>query len=97
VNDIDKIENLVNEINSKDQELKDYQSMKIEELSDEIRRIISTQYETIQRIEELELKGIQSDLIKYAKIICRNSTERRIAQIQKIYFDKIDIKYRNHK
>jgi hypothetical protein len=59
VNDIDKIENLVNEINSKDQELKDYQSMKIEELSDEIRRIISTQYETIQRIEELELKGIQ--------------------------------------
>lgn len=43
------------------------------------------------------MKGIQSDLIKYAKIICRNSTERRITQIQKIYFDKIDIKYGNHK
>jgi len=97
VNDIDKIQNLVNEINSRDQELKNYQSMKIEELSDEIRRIITTQYETIQRIEELELKETQSDLIKYAKMICRNSTERRIAHIQKIYFDKIDIKYKNHK
>lgn len=42
MNDIDKIENLVNEINSRDQELKDYQNMKIEELSDEIQRIIST-------------------------------------------------------
>lgn len=77
--------------------MKDYQSMKIEELSDEIRRIITTQYETIQRIEELELKGTRSDLIKYAKMSCRNSTERRIARIQKIYFDKIDIKYKNHK
>ncbi len=67
MNSIDKIENLVNEVNSRDQELKNYQNMKIEELSNEIRRIISTQYETIQRIEELEIKGMESDLIKYAK------------------------------
>lgn len=93
--DIDAIWKLTNEINSMDLDIKDYQNMKIEELSIEIRRVIETQYEIFQRIEELKIKGTQPDLIKYIKIICRNSTERKISQIQKIYFNKIDTEYKN--
>ena len=92
---IDEIGKLMNEINSIDLDIKDYQNMKIEELSMEIRIVIETQYEIFQRIEELKIKGTQSDLIKYAKIICKNSTERKISQIQKIYFSKIDTEYKN--
>ena len=92
---IDEIGKLMNEINSIDLDIKDYQNMKIEELSMEIRIVIETQYEIFQRIEELKIKGTQSDLIKYAKIICKNSTERKISQIQKNYFSKIDTEYKN--
>jgi len=95
VKGIDEIGKLMNEINSIDLDIKDYQNMKIEELSMEIRIVIETQYEIFQRIEELKIKGTQSDLIKYAKIICKNSTERKISQIQKIYFSKIDTEYKN--
>jgi len=95
VKGIDEIGKLMNEINSIDLDIKDYQNMKIEELSMEIRIVIETQYEIFQRIEELKIKGTQSDLIKYAKIICKNSTERKISQIQKNYFSKIDTEYKN--
>jgi hypothetical protein len=95
VRGIDEIGKLMNEINSIDLDIKDYQNMKIEELSMEIRIVIETQYEIFQRIEELKIKGTQSDLIKYAKIICKNSTERKISQIQKNYFSKIDTEYKN--
>ena len=93
--DTDEIVDLVDEINSRDLDMNDYQNMKIEDLSAEIRRVIGTQYEIFQRIEELKTRGIQSDLIKYAEIICRRSTERKISQIQKIYFSKIDAEYKN--
>jgi pantothenate kinase type III len=97
VKDIDEIEDLVNEINSRDFDTKDYQNMKIEELSMEIHEIIDAQYKRFQRIDEFEIKGTHPDLIKYAKMICRNSTERKISRIQKIYLDKIDTEYRNSK
>ena len=71
VKDIDEIEDLVNEINSRDFDTKDYQNMKIEELRTEIHKIIDAQYKTFQRIDEFEIKGTHPDLIKYAKIICR--------------------------
>ncbi len=40
---------------------------------------------------------VELDLIKYSKMICRDFIERKISQIQKIYFDKIDTEYKNSK
>ncbi len=37
------------------------------------------------------------DLIKYTKIICRNTIERETALIQEIYLKKIDSQYLNSK
>jgi len=91
--DIEEIQNLVNQINARDSNSKKYQEMKIEELSAEIRETIKFQQESFQKIEELEIKGIQSDLTKYAKMICKNSTEREILKIQEAYLKKIETEY----
>ena len=91
--EIEKIQNLVDEINARDSNSKEYQKMKIEELSAEIREVIKFQQESLQRIEEFEIKGIQEDLIKYAKMICKNNTEREILKIQEAYLKKIENDY----
>ena len=70
-----------------------HKKMKIEELSAEIREAIKFQQESFQRIEEFEAKGIQHDLIKYTKMICKNTTEREILKIQEIYLEKIEKEY----
>ncbi|MBI5859892.1 MAG: hypothetical protein HZB73_04225 [Nitrosarchaeum sp.] len=93
MDEIEEVQNLVNRINSRDFNSKEYQEMKIEELSVEIRDAIKFQQESFQKIEELETKGVQRDLIKYAKIICKNSTEREILKIQEVYLKKIEKKY----
>ena len=84
----EEIQNLVDEINARDSNSKEYQKMKIEELSAEIREVIKFQQESLQRIEEFEIKGIQKDLIKYAKMICKKNTEREILKIQEVYLKK---------
>ena len=78
----------MDEINARDHNSKEYQKMKIEELSAEIREVIKFQQESLQRIEEFEIKGIQKDLIKYAKMICKKNTEREILKIQEVYLKK---------
>jgi hypothetical protein len=40
---------------------------------------------------------VEPDLIKYSKMICRDDIDRKISQIQKIYFDKIGTEYKNSK
>lgn len=89
--DIEEIQELINKINTQDS--KEYQEMKIEDLSIEIRKIMKLQQESFQKIEEFEIKGMQQDLIKYAKMICKNTTEREILKIQEIYLKKIENKY----
>jgi hypothetical protein len=91
VEDIEEIQELINKINTQDS--KEYQEMKIEDLSIEIRKIMKLQQESFQKIEEFEIKGMQQDLIKYAKMICKNTTEREILKIQEIYLKKIENKY----
>jgi pantothenate kinase type III len=91
VEDIEEIQDLIDKINTQDS--KEYQEMKIEELSTEIRNVIKFQQESFQKIEEFEIKGMQQDLIKYAKMICKNTTEREILKIQEIYLKKIENKY----
>lgn len=89
--DIEEIQELINKINTQDS--KEYQEMKIEDLSIEIRKIMKLQQESFQKIEEFEIKGMQQDLIKYAKMICKNNTEREILKIQEIYLKKIENEY----
>jgi hypothetical protein len=91
--EIEEIQNFVDMINMRDSNSKEYQKMKIEELSAEIREAIKFQQESFQRIEEFEIKGIQHDLIKYTKIICKNTTEREILKIQEAYLEKIEKEY----
>ena len=79
--------------NLRDLNSRDYQKMKIEELSANIREAMKFQQDIIQRIEEFEIKGLQLDLIKYAKIICKNTTEREILKIQEVYLKKIENEY----
>lgn len=89
--DIEEIQDLIDKINTQDS--KEYQGMKIEELSTEIRNIIKLQQESFQKIEEFEIKGMHQDLIKYAKMICKNTTEREILKIQEVYLKKIENEY----
>jgi len=91
--EIEEIQNFIDMINTRDSNSKEYQKMKIEELSAEIRESIKFQQELFQRIEEFEVKGIQYDLIKYAKIICKNTIEREILKIQEVYLKKIENEY----
>ena len=87
--EIEKIQNFINMINTQSSNSKEYQKMEIEELSTEIREAIKFQQESFQRIEEFESNGIQQDLIKYAKMICKNTIEREILKIQEVYLKKI--------
>ena len=91
--EIDEIKELINKINLRDLNSRDYQKMKIEELSANIREAMKFQQDIIQRIEEFEIKGLQPDLTKYAKIICKNTTEREILKIQEVYLKKIENEY----
>ena len=91
--EIEKIQNFINMINTQSSNSKEYQKMEIEELSAEIREAIKFQQESFQRIEEFESNGIQQDLIKYAKMICKNTIEREILKIQEIYLKKIGNEY----
>ena len=91
--EIEEIQNFIDMINTRSSNSKEYQKMKIEELSTEIREAIKFQQESFQIIEEFEVKGIQQDLIKYAKMICKNTTEREILKIQEIYLEKIEKEY----
>lgn len=91
--EIDEIKELINKINLRDLNSRDYQKMKIEELSVNIREAMKFQQDIIQRIEEFETKGLQPDLTKYAKMICKNTTEREILKIQEVYLKKIENEY----
>ena len=91
--EIDEIKELINKINLRDLNSRDYQKIKIEELSANIREAMKFQQDIIQRIEEFEIKGLQPDLTKYAKMVCKNTTEREILKIQEVYLKKIENEY----
>lgn len=93
MDEVDKIQNLISEINMRNYNLKDYDKMRIEELSVELREAMKFQQKSFERIEEVELKAANQDLIKYAKMICRNTIEREIIKIQETYLAKIKMEY----
>ena len=72
---------------------KNYQKMNVKQLSAELRDIMEFEQQTFQKIYEFEKNGTEQDLTAYAKMICKNTTGREIAEIQEIYLKKIDAEY----
>ena len=87
----EKIQEIIDKVNQR--AVKDYQKMGIEEISHELRYVMTFEQEYFEKIDELERNGTAPELAKYAKMICRNSAEREITVIQEIYLSKIDSKY----
>jgi len=93
----DEIQKLIDEISFRKSNSKDFENMKAEEISKELREIMKFEQESFKKIEEFEKTQKNPDLIQYAKMISRNTTGREIAQLQEIYLKKIDEEYLNKK
>ena len=92
--ELEQIQKIIDEINQRP--IKNYQSMRVEDISKELREVMKFEQEMFNKIDELERGGIKSELTKYAKMICKNTTEREISEIQEIYLSKIDKEYLNN-
>jgi hypothetical protein len=92
---MENIKKLIEEINLR--KPKKYEQMKIEEISKELHYVMKFEQDTIKKINLFEKDYQDIDLIKYARIICRNTVERETALIQETYLKKIDSKYLNSK
>jgi hypothetical protein len=90
---VEEIRKLIEELNLRVS--RDYQKMNAIQLSGELREVMEFERQTFQKIEELEVKGTEKDLTTYAKMVCKNTTEREIAEIQEVYLKKIDEEYLN--
>ncbi|MDH5463859.1 MAG: hypothetical protein OEW49_06075 [Nitrosopumilus sp.] len=93
----DEIEELINEITFRKSKSKDYQNMKVEEISKEFKEIMRYEQESFKKIEEFEKTQQNSELIEYVKILCSNTVAREISDIQETYLKKIDEEYLNSK
>jgi len=97
MSELDKVQKLIDEINFRKSNSKNYEKMNAIEISKELKEIMKFEQESFKKIEEFEKTQKNVDLIKYAKMICRNTTGREISQIQEIYLKKIDEEYLNSK
>jgi len=93
----DKIQKLIDEISFRKSNSKNYDKMKAEEISKELREIMRFEQESFKKIEEFEKTQKNFDLVQYAKMICRNTAGREIAQLQDTYLKKIDEEFLNKK
>ena len=93
----DEILKLIDEINTRESNPKDYEKMKAEEISREFKSIMEFEQESFKKIDEFEKIQRDTDLIKYAKMICKNTIGREIAHIQEIYLKKIDEEFLSSK
>jgi len=91
----DEIEKLIDEISFRKSNSKNYEKMKAEEISKELREIMKFEQESYKKIEEFEKTNKNQDLVEYAKMISKNTTGREIAQLQEVYLKKIDEEYLN--
>ena len=87
----EEIRKLIEDVNLR--EKKNYPEMKIEELSKELREVMAFEQEIFQKIDSVEKNKVEQDLITYAKIIIKNTTQREISEIQEVYLKKIDSEY----
>ncbi len=71
--------------------------MKDEEIGKEPGEIIKFEQESFKKIEEFEKSEKNQEMIEYAKMISKNATGRKIAQLQETYLKKIDKEFLNKK
>ena len=95
MNESDEIQKLIDEISFRKSNSKNYESMKAEEISKELREIMKFEQESYKKIEEFGKSNKNQDLVEYAKMISKNTTGREIAQLQEVYLKKIDEEYLN--
>tara|TARA_B110000438_G_scaffold253301_1_gene258833 strand:+ start:281 stop:568 length:288 start_codon:yes stop_codon:yes gene_type:complete len=76
---------------------KNYEQMKIEEISEELHKTMRFEQNILEKINLFENDHQEPDLIKYARMICRNTIERETNLIQETYLKKIDAQYLNSK
>ncbi len=93
----DEVQKLIDKINFRESNSKNYEKMKTVEISKELREIMKFQQESFKKIEEFEKTQKNQDLVQYAKIISRNTTGREISQIQETYLKKIHEEFLNKK
>ena len=93
----DEVQKLIDEINFRKSNPKNYEEMKAEELSKELREIMKFEQESFKKIEEFEKTQKNQDLVQYAKMISSNTTGREIIQLQEVYLRKIDEEFLNKK
>jgi len=93
----DEIQKLIDEINFRKSNSKNYEKMSALEISKEFKEIMKFEQEAFKKIEEFEKTQKNTDLAQYAKMICKNTSGREISQIQEIYLRKIDEEYLNSK
>ena len=86
----DEVQKIIDEINFRKSNPKNYEEMKAEELSKELREIMKFEQESFKKIEEFEKTQKNQDLVQYAKMISSNTTGREIIQLQEVYLRKID-------
>jgi hypothetical protein len=88
---MEELKKLIEEINLR--KPKNYEVMKIDEISKEVHSTMEFEQNILKEINIFENKHQDLDLIKYAKMICRNVIERETSLIQEIYLKKIDSEY----
>ena len=92
---MENIKKLIDEINSR--KPKNYKQMKIDDISKELHSVMKYEQTILEKINTFENDHQNLDLIKYAKMICRNIIERETSLIQETYLKKIDSQYLNSK
>jgi hypothetical protein len=95
MDEVEDIKKLINEINLR--KPKNYEQMKIEEISKELHSIMEFEQNILKKIETCEVQHQDPDIIKYSKIISMEIIERETKLIQEIYLKKIDSEYLNLK
>ncbi len=96
MNEENEVQKLIDEINFRKSNVKNYETITINELSVELREIMNFEVKSLEKIDTFEKKHHNSDLGKYAKMICKNTMQREIAQVQETYLKKFD-EYLNSK
>jgi hypothetical protein len=76
---------------------KNYEQMKIEDISKELHNIMEFEQNVLKKINLFENDHQDQDLIKYLKMIYKNTVERETKLIQDAYLKKIDSEYLNSK
>lgn len=93
----DPIQKIIDEISFRKSKSKNYKSMNLEEIRNELQNVLKFEQDSLKKIEEFSKTQHNSDLEDYLKIICKNTTEREITQIQDVYLKKIDNEFLNSK